>query len=337
MVSLRKYLIGEQSDLPTSLLRITTLLLEATALHAVDYDRAELETFQMDIRKVCSSIEQCKESGALLVLGGEAMREMENYNRRVERTLIARRKEVQSIVAMVTQTLLDLAKTTGTSAKSLRSIEGQIETASKIEDIRVLKAEMATCLKTIRTEAEKQQICSNDILEKVERTLTNRVSETGVPSAPEIDPITGLGGWGKAQESILQAIKCGTHFYVIALRLDRFDMINKRFGYAAGNQALMLASQHIAQHLSNSDQLFRWRGPAVIALAERKSPASTVRAEVMKMLAERLRYEVDLGNRTVLLPLSVSWIVFQLSNFRDTGSLGTQLDAFVNENSAPAE
>lgn len=333
MVSLTKYILGEpQPDISSSLLRVATLLLEGTALHAVDYDRAELKTFQTSIRRVRANIEQSNDPSELLVLGTEAMRDMEDYNRRVERTLIARRKEVQSIVAMMTQTLLELAKGSETSAKSLHSIEAQLDTASKIADLRVLKGEMATCLKTIRTEADKQKNRSSEILEKVERTLANRASESGAPRCTtDLDPITGLGSWGKAEESMVEAMEKGTPAYAAVVRLDRLDMISKRFGSAAGNQALLLVSQHVAQQLANNDQLFRWRGPAFVALLDRQTPTPAVRTEMGKMLAERLRYEVANGSRTMLLPLSVSSIVFEIANFNDIETLGLQLDAFANE------
>jgi GGDEF domain-containing protein len=333
MVSLTKYLLGEQQpDISSSLLRVASLLLEGTALHAVNYDRAELDTFQTSIRRIRENIEQSNDPSELLVLGGEAMRDMESYNRRVERTLIARRKEVQSIVAMMTQTLLDLAKGSATSAKSLHSIEAQLDVASKVEDLRVLKSEMATCLKTIRTEADKQQSRSHEILQNVERTLTNRGAEPGVlKCATELDPITGLGSWGKAEESAADAMAKGTPAYVAVVRIDRIDMINKRFGNAAGTQAFLLVSQHVAQQLANNDQLFRWRGPAFLALLDRRTPPVSVRAEMTKMLAERLKYEVSNGSRTMLLPLSVSWNLFELADFNDVQALGAQLDAFVNE------
>ena len=99
----------------------------------------------------------------------------------------------------------------------------------------------------------------------------------------------------------------------------------------------MLVSQHFAQQLSNTDQLFRWRGPAFVALLNRQAQTMAVRAEMTKMFAERLRYEVEIGSRTVLLPLSVSWNVFQLGNFNDVQALGIQLDAFVNEGAGSTE
>jgi GGDEF domain-containing protein len=339
MVSLTKYILGEQlPDLSSSLLRVAALLLEGTALHAVDYDRAELATFQSDIRRVRANIEESTDAGELLALGGEAMRDMENYNRRVERTLVARRKEVQSIMAMMTQTLLELAKGSETSAKSLHSIEAQLDVASKVEDIRLLKTEMATCLKTIRTEADKQKARSSEILEKLERTVANRGPESGAPRCTtDLDPITGLGSWGKAEESAEVALARGTATHIAVVRLDRLDMINKRFGNAAGNQALLLVSQHVAQQLANNDELFRWRGPAFVALLDRQTPTAAVRVEMTKMFAERLRYEVANGSRTMLLPLPVSWTVFELAAFGDVEALGIQLDTFTNEGAGSTE
>jgi diguanylate cyclase (GGDEF)-like protein len=152
-----------------------------------------------------------------------------------------------------------------------------------------------------------------------------------------VDPITGLGSWGEAEDSAARALAAQTPTYAVAVRLDRFDTITKRFSHTAGNHALMLVSQHVAQQLSNSDQLFRWRGPAFLALLDRQAQGAAVRAEMTKMFAERLRYEVEIGNRTVLLPLSVSWSVFQLGNFHDVHALGIQLDAFVNEGAGSTE
>ncbi len=329
VVSLKKYLTGEHYSMSGALLRVASRLLEALALHAVDYDPVELETFQSGIRSVRTNLEASNDPAAVLLMGGEAIRELENYNRRVERTLLARRREVQSILAMMTQSLLELSKGNVTSSDNLRSIEEKLDGAAKVEDIRVLKAQLAVCLQNIRTEAERQQACSVQAREKMERTLAKQTSASASGlSRSDIDVATGLGNWNWAEESMEQALAEGRLVFAAGLRLDRFDLINKRYSQAAGDQALMLVSQHVAQNLHTGDQLFRWRGPALIALLDRGS-LQAARSDVTNMLSTRLTCEVTTEQRAVRLPLSVSWVIFAADAGKDLRTISAQLDTFA--------
>ena len=76
----------------------------------------------------------------------------------------------------------------------------------------------------------------------------------------------------------------------------------------------MLFGQHIAQRLSKTDRLFRWRGPGFLAILDRTGPEISVRSELARMVSARLEPEIELAGRLVLLPVSSSWMVTGVAN-----------------------
>jgi GGDEF domain-containing protein len=91
-------------------------------------------------------------------------------------------------------------------------------------------------------------------------------------------------------------------------------VINGRFGFPVGDRILMLFGQHIAQRLSKTDRLFRWRGPGFLAILDRTGPEISVRSELARMVSARLEPEIELAGRLVLLPVSSSWMVTGVAN-----------------------
>jgi diguanylate cyclase (GGDEF)-like protein len=101
--------------------------------------------------------------------------------------------------------------------------------------------------------------------------------------------------------------------YVVIVVVDRIHSINSRFGYAVGDLVLKLVLEQLRQNLSVADRLFRWSGPAFIALLERVESIEAVRMEIGRITSKNLQRFFEIGGRPVLLPVSASWLVVQLT------------------------
>jgi GGDEF domain-containing protein len=85
--------------------------------------------------------------------------------------------------------------------------------------------------------------------------------------------------------------------------------VNARYGFGVGDRMLRAFKEHIEKRLPRTDKLFRWEGPAVVVLLDRKDPLEQVRAEVRRMLDTQIEEALQLDGRSVMIPISAAWLV----------------------------
>jgi GGDEF domain-containing protein len=315
VISLKKFFASDEEEAAISHSRLAWLILEATACHAVEVDPVERQAFQDSLRHVVTRLEQSSSSAASLVLAGEAIKSIETYNRSVQRSLNSRIKELQSIVSLFTRSMLQISRGSASSADKLHQIERQIEKSSQGEDLRALKVQLEQSLGIICEEAAEQERRSAQISDQIRETMSRPESAAVLTEAvSDLDLVTGLPNSHAAEKAIRAAIAAGSNTYAVLLCVDRVEVINSRFGFSVGDRILMLFGQHLAQRLSKTDQLFRWRGPGFLALIDRPGPEISVRAEIARMVSARLEQQIELGGRSVLLPIGASWMLTGVAN-----------------------
>lgn len=118
------------------------------------------------------------------------------------------------------------------------------------------------------------------------------------------DSITGFYGRQAAEawlDSLSEKAKANT--YLVAFYIQRMELINSRFGDRMGTDVLSYCAQHFARLAQQSDQIFRWRGPALVAVLSRGRSLSEVRQEVNAAYRTRMTFEG--ADNSVLIPLSI--------------------------------
>jgi GGDEF domain-containing protein len=95
--------------------------------------------------------------------------------------------------------------------------------------------------------------------------------------------------------------------------INRVQAVNARFGYSVGDQMLAVTAQHFRKNLSARDRLYRWHGPAFIVLLDRAERIDHVRAEFRHFADTKLEKTVEIGSRTVLIPISTNWSIFPIA------------------------
>src|SRR5580704_3029482 len=327
VISLKRLLALDGDD-ARSHSRLAWLLLEAVACHAVESDPGELQSFQTCLREIVAKMEQSKNDAAMLVLTGEAIKSIETYNRGVQRSLGSQIKELQAIASLFTRSMLQISKGTAGSAAKLRQIERQIEKSSQTEDLRILKTQLELSLGVICEEAAAQERRSEEVAGQLRDAMSRPESAAVLSEAvADLDMVTGLPNHRAAEQAIRSAITSRTSTYAVLFSVERLEVINGRFGFSVGDRILMLFGQHLAQRISQSDRLFRWRGPGFLAVLDRSGPEISIRAEMARMVSGRLEQEVELGGRSVLLPVSASWMLTSLVD-STVDKVSRKLDAF---------
>jgi GGDEF domain-containing protein len=309
VISLKR-LLAMNGDEAKSHSRVAWLLLEAIACHAVESDPEERQGFQTCLRAIATKMEKSNDEGAL-VLTGEAIKSIETYNRGVQQSMGSQVKELQSIVSMFMRSMLQVSKGSTASAMKLRQIERLIEKTSQAEDLRTIKAQLQESLEVLCKEAVQQERRAEEVTDQL-RLAMSRPESAAVLSEviADLDLVTGLPNFRTAEKAIREACAANTKTYLVLLCVERLDVINGRFGFSVGDQILMLFGQHLAQCF---DRLYRWRGPGFLALVDRSGPEISIRAEIARTVSTRLELEIELSGRSVLLPISSSWMLTGLA------------------------
>jgi GGDEF domain-containing protein len=319
MVSFKKYLSQEKEDVTSWLIRIVVLLLEATSLHAIEHDPDELAEFRRQIGETIEKFEQTTVSRDTLIIAGEAVRSLQSYNQSVERFIRNLSAEKQAIISSMTETFIKLAHTSEVSGQNLRGIEKELAKASKLQDLRLLKGKMQDCLETISQEAARQE------------ELARELKTPGNNSLITHDQVTGLPTWQHAEARIKEMIDTRKAGYVLVLVVKNLDNVNRRVGYAVGDQILTLIGQSVGRCLSGADQLFRWRGPCFIAVLERSTKHAQVLAEAAKIGSISLEKEVEAQGRSLFFKTALAWTLIRFHDTSQTGEISKQIDAFAAE------
>jgi diguanylate cyclase (GGDEF)-like protein len=94
--------------------------------------------------------------------------------------------------------------------------------------------------------------------------------------------------------------------------LDRLQSLNARFGQELGDRVLKALAEHMKDGLEDSDVLFRWSGPTIVALIWREDSIEQVRKSVRHLFETPFEKEFDLSGRSVMIPIGAAWSVIGL-------------------------
>ncbi len=328
MISIRRYLDAANNDeLATALLRMNRLLLQAIRLHAVELDPGDLERFQAEMQQLEARLDSACGGPDILVTAGAAIKALEAYNRRVGRTMRAQLLELRQMISTLTEGVEKLAAGHERSIGNLRDIGKQVERASSIEDIRLLRAKLAECVSELEREASRQKEESAQVITRL-KTEISRVSSQIRPENL-VDPVTGLPFRSEAERALEAACAEGAHVYVAVFVLDRLALVNARFGYAVGDKLLNAFLARLRKHLSAADPIFRWSGPTFVALLERAAPAPVIERELRRFASERHEEYIQAGGRSIILSLACSWTLLAAFEHLSAEMLIGKIDQFI--------
>jgi GGDEF domain-containing protein len=216
----------------------------------------------------------------------------------------------------------------------LSEIEDQIEDACNIDAVRVMRFRLTEYLQQLRDQTLHQREKMAESLAQLREQLEiaqglKSAKAADVPAA--VDTLTGLEARGGAERAFAAAIDSRLHAYAALFVVDRLHVINARFGYSTGDQMLRAVCDHLASCLSPGDRLFRWTGPALLALMERVERVSEVQEEINHIGSSPLKVAVQIGNGSVLLPIPTLSLLMPLTEFEALPALARRIDAFIGE------
>lgn len=132
----------------------------------------------------------------------------------------------------------------------------------------------------------------------------NSLAFRGNPEA-QLDLLTGLPNKVAAENAIL-GLRGRPNFYLACYYVRGLEFLTVRYGDKIANEVLFLSAQSIANTSHGAtDQLFRWRGPAFVAIIQREDNLIDVERNVQRMIGPKLQFYLRGGTMLVSVTLGV--------------------------------
>lgn len=335
-ITLRKYLYGgspksgageEQiGEFCSALAEFARKAIRGAAELMRDGGEPGIETLRGRIRDLGSQLEEAAAPGDIVGIGDRFAVILTDYWKLRAEAEIERDAEFQKIVSMLNQTVMVLSAGSRRSVARLKKIEKGIESATRLQDIATLKAQLSDCLSFVREETARER-------EEVARTVL--IMEAEINKAKQSVELanSGLPGRAEAERVLASSLDSDrvADLYAAVFTLDRLDSIYSRFGSAVGDQAFRDFVGRLLLSLDVPKQVFQWDDCSVLAVLERAAPVGGVRAEMQRLSAEPLDVNVEVGGRMAVLSLVSRWLVLALAGARSPDWLINEIDSFSGQ------
>jgi GGDEF domain-containing protein len=322
MISIKRYLQkGDQGpaeqEADDTYQRILALLMQGLAMHAVQGEQAAYDRFRADMDGFANTLAGDTDPAALLVAAGGVIKALEEHGRATTAFVRGQHAELNNMVSMLTQTIIKIGANSKASVDKLCDLEKALVQAHMAEDMQLLKMRLGECLATVHDEAERQKTDSQIAIAKLEQEVNasrERISSVALPK--EVDRVTGLPSKREAEKALRSVVAEPEGKFVVIVVVGRIHAINARFGYEVGDRILSRCTQQLQSGFSASDELYRWHGPALLAILSRSGRIDQVRTEIRRFADARLEETVEVGNRSVLIPvcLTIPKIIARLAS-----------------------
>lgn len=304
-------MLFNRSGRETPLTQVVSLLLEKLISGAVIADDDEYAAFRADINRMQAFVRQEPSPEKIVFTAGSATLVMEAYNKSISDIVRRERKELKNIVTLMTETVAAIAGENTKSVERLRDIRGLLESRGAA-DLDALKQQLGECLRVFREETMRQKEEAESEIMALRREIELGARTVATAESHALDPATNLPPKEACVHGMHESIPPGKRRYVVVMVVTRLQAINARFGYEVGSRVLRHFGEFMQQQLSPGDRLFRWRGPALVALLESPEPLDQIRNRIRRIMELRVEQTLDIEGRSVMIPVSAAWSAFQI-------------------------
>jgi len=232
---------------------------------------------------------------------------IQEYNLAVERLLESQHTDLESMKTVLQEAIGALTAAGELHFAASEETVNRLKRIRGLESLQQVRGVLDTTIDYVSQQSDKRQASDKDVLGRLTTVISNVQNADAAGQRPmTADPVTGLPSSADAENYISGVIEKKGGAFLLCFQADRLEQINRRYGFVAGDQVLQVIAQRLAMGLSPEDLLFRWRGPAVLAVVERPCDVATLRSEVNRMGCSRFEHIMNISQRAVLLSLSVT-------------------------------
>jgi GGDEF domain-containing protein len=294
LMSARRYLSPLEEE--ATYRRVVSMLLDGVAANAVNVDAQAFEGFRQRLAALRQAMASETTVESLMSNAAAAVQAFGEYARETNGLLDKQTEEMHNTIASLSRGPADAAGNGGVAAA---------EQGASSPGARLHEASGGAQQGVARQKGEPDQLAqapSPDTARKQE-----------LARSVELDPVTELPCEAAARAHFLTAVNSGELRHVVVFVLGSAQRINLRFGRATGDEVVRELKRYVAAQLQAGDRMFRWPGPAVVALLSTTEPFDRIRTRMKRFLEKPIERDFDVNGRSVLIPLSIAWSVFPLS------------------------
>jgi GGDEF domain-containing protein len=332
MISIKRFLEqrgkapGAERDLVEATMQMGRLLLDAIADHMVRGNEADFRVLSRTLNRLARKMDGPQSAMSLLGISSDAVEAFETHCQRTTQYFREQNEEMQSMVAMLTDTVADLSGQTDASVDRLQKIERQVAQASELDDIRTLRANLEESLRSLREAAAQERSSSAATVKRLQdqiETAQKRVPEDPRHSRPNYTDIdlTPEPCEGPAESTPTA--------YVAAFRLQRAEHIASRFGDAVKMQMLTTIGTQLKTLLGPTDRLLRWKGTSFVMFIYSTDAIKEIRSRISGIISTVGQQYIEVGRKSAMLSVGVDWILFPQSDRPSLEAVFTEVDAFL--------
>jgi GGDEF domain-containing protein len=326
VISIRKYLLADRQA-EGQLLQLVQLLIEGVERHAVEGAPEDSARLRESTQAVLAAIESGAAPDELLSLGTAAMQALARNNAQALEYMRRPVAELQAKVKVLTAAVTAISSTSGENIRHLQQIKAKVLSSMDVRDIRTLRTQVSECLDGVLTAAERQRSEIESAAQQLKRVASPPTVAAGEGAVPALDPATGLPARAQAEEVIAQLCQEEGSAFVVVMAINRLEALTRSFGDQVGDAVLHRFAAFVQRQLQEEDRLFRWSGPTLVALLNRKGTLDTVRRSVDSLLATKIEHIVATATGEMKLPISSRWTVLPL--MASPRLLFTKMDSFA--------
>jgi len=313
-------------DILQAALKMGRVLLAGIAEHTVLGRIEEVAKFRRAVQALLRRLDKPPSASSLSGIASEALAALERHSRDTGEYFREENEHMQSMVAMLTESVTEIWGQQDASVARLQGIEQRIERATGLDDIRVLRDELGQCLLDLREAAAHQR----GVAAAMSRHLGEQVKYTQSLAAHGSRLRRGLAGEiDLAPEGAAAVPEPAPTCYVAAFKLRRGEHIAARFGESARQQMLQLVGQSLKLVVQPEDRLLRWKGKAFVAFLTSRETLREIRSRLSEAVAPLDQQQLEVGRNSALLSVGVDWMVFPQTQCASLDAAFGEVDAFL--------
>jgi GGDEF domain-containing protein len=317
-----------------ALKRLLNAVLAGISGYTVDGQDQDLSMFRESMLGLATQLQEQASSVEVDTTVNHALELLRDYNVRALKFHQTHTNELRAVMRTMTDTITYLSESRTRSVHQLQFMERELEQALQIDDIRLLRARLITCLDVVREETGRLQSEAQARSQEVRQQIgqTGRVVELPARLGT-MDNVTGLPSRRPAERSIADILAQGGDHAVAVFVVSLLNAINSKYGRAVGDEVMLRVANHFAQHLSSQTYLYHWSGPALVAIIDVHHDTEDIRRSWAKTAAVKQEVNLSTKQRTVFLVVETV-MSFQIVNKQTPpDDFFRELDRFVADQS----
>jgi GGDEF domain-containing protein len=319
-------------------IQLTDLILGAVSDHVVQCGESDADPFRHKLQESMTMLKNRPTAPQVLIAAGSLSQAITNYSGQTQRRVDFLLGELRSLVQMLVSHLSETPGTSIDSNRALAEAGASVQSAVLSGEFSASRQKLANTLKSYRQESETRRVKADELTNRLhdritilEQTTTLAGHDALAPprgAASDLDPCTGLPNRAEGEAAIRRALAANDRTYLAVFYLHRMNLANARFGKAIGDQVIQFCAQHLSAFTKNGDSLYRWSGPAFVAILRRQESQLRVTSEIQRVSSAPLSRFFETDSRSVYLPIKLSSAVIGMGN--ETYAQATdQIERFI--------